>query len=410
MKIKKLHLKKYKRFSDLTIDLGETPKRIIALVGPNGCGKSSVFDAMLFHNNAYNRIGNTGNKTYVYHSLDKEANYNYQNVEIIFDAGTFDAVRNAKKTDGLENTLFSFRSSFRYNGNLNVQESKAVTEIRKNDFGATTAADIDQRIEQSYRRLKIKYDKYMNDNDCRPSEAKAHIIGELNNAVSNCLKIKVDNLGNIEAGQGTFFFKKDDTTNAFEYNVLSSGEKEVVDILLDLYLRKDEYTDSIFIIDEPELHLNTAIQRKLLIEINKMVPENCQIWVATHSIGFLRALQDELNEVSQIIEFKEDNKWASQAYTLRVLNRFEIENYLYDKEVLKKYCEINEKTFDEAAYDAFVTDVVNQQIKDNTGHIRNFCGIVGSINAEVFKKNLAKVIDDSMQVYKELERVIFQRA
>ena len=57
MKIKKLHLKKYKRFSDLTIDLGETPKRIIALVGPNGCGKSSVFDAMLFHNNAYNRIG-----------------------------------------------------------------------------------------------------------------------------------------------------------------------------------------------------------------------------------------------------------------------------------------------------------------------------------------------------------------
>ena len=34
----------------------------------------------------------------------------------------------------------------------------------------------------------------------------------------------------------------------------------------------------------------------------------------------------------------------------RVLNRFEIENYLYDKEVLKKYCEINEKTFDEAAY------------------------------------------------------------
>ena len=47
--------------------------------------------------------------------------------------------------------------------------------------------------------------------------------------------------------------------------------------LLDLYLRKDEYTDSIYIVDEPELHLNTAIQRKLLIEINKMVPVNCQI-------------------------------------------------------------------------------------------------------------------------------------
>ena len=42
--------------------------------------------------------------------------------------------------------------------------------------------------------------------------------------------------------------------------------------------------------------LNTAIQKKLLLEINKMVPSDCQIWVATHSIGFLRALQDELND------------------------------------------------------------------------------------------------------------------
>ena len=38
----------------------------------------------------------------------------------------------------------------------------------------------------------------------------------------------------------------------------------------------------------------------------------------------------------------------------RVLNRFEIENYLFDKEVLKKYCELNGTAFDESAYDAFV--------------------------------------------------------
>lgn len=536
MKIKKLHLKKYKRFFDLTIDLGESPKRIVALVGPNGCGKSSVFDAMLYKNEAITvHIGNSSSKKdYKYHSLDKDSTYRNSNIAIDFVEGSFEQVQQAKADLGKRNTIFSFRSSYRYNSSLNVKESKAVTDIQKNDFGASTASDIDQRIEQNYRRLYIKYNKYMNENDCPPSVAKSHIIGELNAAIGNCLSLKIDNLGNIESDQGTFFFKKDDTANAFEYNLLSSGEKEVVDILLDLYLRQDEYTDSIYIIDEPELHLNTAIQRKLLIEINKMIPQNCQIWVATHSIGFLRALQDELNGISQIIEFKEDNKWASQAYTLtpmvksrnnwrnlfatalddltglvspkrivycegraeptrtggergldaavfnsifgekypdtlfissggnteldqrseiaisilskvfsdveilvlkdrdmasgkdtteadrqmylsnnpqnhRVLNRFEIENYLYDKEVLKKYCEINGKTFDEVAYDAFVTDIVNQQIKDNTGHIRNFCSIVGSINAEVFKKNLAKVIDDSMQVYKELESVIFQR-
>ena len=45
MKIKKIKLKEFKRFDDLTIDLGDNPKKIIALVGPNGSGKSTIFDA-----------------------------------------------------------------------------------------------------------------------------------------------------------------------------------------------------------------------------------------------------------------------------------------------------------------------------------------------------------------------------
>lgn len=52
------------------------------------------------------------------------------------------------KQNGKENTLFSFRSSFRYNGTLNVRESKAVSELIKNDFGASSAADIDRRIDE----------------------------------------------------------------------------------------------------------------------------------------------------------------------------------------------------------------------------------------------------------------------
>ena len=63
MRIQKIQLKNgYKRFHDLTIDLGSSPKRIIALIGPNGCGKSSVLDGMLFHNNAHEAIGNKGEK------------------------------------------------------------------------------------------------------------------------------------------------------------------------------------------------------------------------------------------------------------------------------------------------------------------------------------------------------------
>ena len=70
MFVSKLQLRNgYKRFHDLTIDLGPTPARIVALVGPNGCGKSSVLDGLLFHANAYEQVGVTASRGTTYHSM-----------------------------------------------------------------------------------------------------------------------------------------------------------------------------------------------------------------------------------------------------------------------------------------------------------------------------------------------------
>src|SRR4051812_24793740 len=45
MKIRRIQLRNFKRFSDTTIaDIPETA-RMVVLVGPNGCGKSSLIDA-----------------------------------------------------------------------------------------------------------------------------------------------------------------------------------------------------------------------------------------------------------------------------------------------------------------------------------------------------------------------------
>ncbi|MHB1688982.1 MAG: AAA family ATPase [Ignavibacteriaceae bacterium] len=535
MLIKKIQLKNgYKRFHDLTIDLGNDPKRIIALIGPNGCGKSSVFDGMLFLTSAYNQIGNKGVKDYTYHSMTKNPNYNQQNVIIDFIEGNIGSIWNKRMPNGNGNTIFSFRSPYRYNSNLKVTQSQSLRELRLNNYGASTTIDVDDKMEENYRRLLVKYNKFLNDSDCKPSEAKVKIIGDLNQAIKNCLDLEIESLGDIEANEGTIYFKKPDHPARFDFNVLSSGEKEVVDILLDIYLRKEEYNDSIYLIDEPELHINTSIQKSLLIEINKLVPQNCQIWVATHSIGFLRALQEELNSDSQIIEFKQSINWASEPQILvpikksrsnwksifsialddlvelvspkriiycegkdkpgsdgvdkgfdakvfnnifaeeysdtlfissggnteldqrseiaisilskvfsnveilvlkdrdmssgrsntendrriyletnppnhRVLKRWEIENYLFDKEVLKKYCASNELNFAEEEYDKFVFDIINQNLKDETGRIKNFCNITTSINAEYFKLALSNIITNSMTIYLELEDCIFKK-
>jgi hypothetical protein len=100
---------------------------------------------------------------------------------------------------------------------------------------------------------------------------------------------------------------------------------------------------------------------------------------------------------------------ANNSVNHRVLKRWEVENYLYDKEVLVKYCEKSSLLFNETSYDLFVTDVINQNLKDETGRIKNICGITTSINPERFKLNLSECISEDMVIYSELEDCIFSR-
>jgi predicted ATPase len=535
MRIKKLRLKNgYKRFRDLTIDLGDAPARVVALVGPNGCGKSSVLDGLLFHANAWARLGNTDDRGYSYHSMDGLADYNYQNVEIEFVEGSFHQVRERLVKAGKGTTIMSFRSPYRYNSELKISATRAMPAIGENDYGASDSASLDAKMEGNYRRLFAKFNAYRDRNDVKPSEARAKIVGDLNDSLRKCLDMEVSSLGNVEASQGTLYFRKPDHEKEFEFNVLSSGEKEVVDILLDLYLRQEDYTETIFLLDEPELHINTAIQKNLLIEIDRLVGKDCQIWISTHSIGFLRTLQNEMRGKCQVVQFRSEYNLAAYPHTLtpmkptvggwrdlfaialddltalvspkkivycegrdtpkasgeergmdaqafnsifadskpdtlfvssggnteldqrsvvaisilgkvfptveilvfkdrdqgsgkpidekdrqiylatnpsnhRIMKRWEIENYLFDKEVLQSYTQRHGLTFDEASYDVFFTDIINQNVKGELNRIKNLCGIKTSINADKFKIELAQCVSEEMEVFKELEGCIFRR-
>lgn len=535
MRIRKVRLKNgYKRFRDLTIDLGDHPARVVALVGPNGCGKSSVLDGLLYHHQAHEMIGGTGQRDYEYHSMDANSAFNYQNVEIDFVGGSFSEMRRVRTEAGKGNTMFSFRSPYRYNNQVKINEIRATTAIHLNKYGAGDASSLDSKMEDNYRRLQAMINRHMQEEDVKPSKARATTIGNLNESFKQCLDLEISSVGNVEASQGTLYFKKPGHPKEFEFNVLSAGEKEVIDLLLDLYLRRENYDDTVFLIDEPELHINTSIQGNLLAEIDRLVGEDCQIWLTTHSIGFLRALQTQMKDKCQIIQFKSEYELASKPYTLtpmkrsaaawrelfavalddlatlvspktivycegrdapgaggvergmdaralnmifaeshpdalfvssggnteldqrssiaiailskvfptvevlvfkdrdmasgkntnendrqiylksnprshRVMKRWELENYLYDKDVLRSYCADNALTFDEAAYDNFVTNVADQDLKNATGHIRNFCGIKGSISSEDFKLSLAPYLTDALPAFVELRDSIFAR-
>jgi len=95
-------------------------------------------------------------------------------------------------------------------------------------------------------------------------------------------------------------FRKGDSE--IHYNYLSAGEKEVFNLLVNLLSRGSLYQDTIYFLDEIDLHLNTKIQFNLLKEITEnWIPQNCQLWTATHSLGFIEYARQ--SDEASIINF-----------------------------------------------------------------------------------------------------------
>lgn len=94
---------------------------------------------------------------------------------------------------------------------------------------------------------------------------------------------------------GSFYLKKG-KIDSFHYKNLSAGEKSAFDLLLDLILKIEYYDDSILFIDEPEIHMHTKLQGKLLEEIYNIIPDKCQLWITTHSFSMIKKAKELLQE------------------------------------------------------------------------------------------------------------------
>ena len=68
---------------------------------------------------------------------------------------------------------------------------------------------------------------------------------------------------------------------------LSVGEIAIFDLILDIVIKRIIDDKTIICIDEPELHIHTKLQGQLLAELYKLIPDNSQLWITTHSVGMV---------------------------------------------------------------------------------------------------------------------------
>ena len=297
MKLKKISIKDFKRFSDL--ELCDLPKsaKVIMIAGPNGCGKSSFFDALY----TWHTIKQRGQVNWdpTYHrktKTNKELRWTGNDIQVEFHGEPIQNLTEPKKS-------FYFRSAYRNEPEFNLSQLRASGDLL-DQKRFSRMIDNDAAVSQNYQRLAS--DAFVDAFDNAPGELTLHqfreqTIGTIRDAFSQVFPdLKLNNLGNPLAN-GTFRFTKG-VSSGFLFKNLSGGEKAVFDLILDLVVARKKYDDTVFCIDEPESHINPRLQGTLLTVLTNLVPKNCQLILATHSIGMMRQAREvELSHPGKVV-------------------------------------------------------------------------------------------------------------
>ena len=295
MRIKSIELKNFKRFTHLTVDKIPETARLVVLVGPNGSGKTSFMEAMnhFYKYSGYRDIGD-------YYYLSKTGNaIDYENVEWynlaskMVDIHFHDLKFNNTVGRGNVRGHFYFRSAYRNEPDFQIQTMQKQDDPTQS-IRLSTLIQNDQTVSSNYQRLIANTISgvYDNSNDTKSVAAlRDELTGKIRDAISRVfVHLEFTSLGE-PLTNGNFYFTKG-TTKDFSYQNLSAGEKSAFDLILDMVVQSKYYPDAVYCIDEPELHMHTKLQGKVLRELYLLIPGQSQLWVSTHSIGMLQEAED----------------------------------------------------------------------------------------------------------------------
>jgi hypothetical protein len=293
MRIQSIHLQNFKRFSNLKIEsLPETAK-LVLLIGANGSGKSSVFDA--FH-----LFSEKGIDDPVYHSKGKDANWSA--VVQTSNNLLFSRSNRGLHQDFADLPFFFGRSSLRVLPEL--EQVSDPEKIIKNDHDRPFRfTHDDRRFDADLSAFTGRIDKALREPTFQGRAVdtlaiyREH-IEPFNSALrrvfggSLLTTIQIKNFENADSGRTIrLYFDKGESTIPFE--LLSHGEKQIVILLMGFAVRREQMENSIVFIDEMDLHLNTALQKTVLQEIVEYwIPDSSQLWTASHALGFIEYAQE----------------------------------------------------------------------------------------------------------------------
>lgn len=295
MRLSSITIKRFKRFEGLTItDIGPKTK-LVLLTGPNGSGKTSVFEAFNYWISCVNERYDVDSE---YHFRNSSGQQTEQNWKTAWDSitpsfhgvSTFALNASVKTNPSKTRKAFYIRSAYRHEPDFTTNGLQKSEDVLLNANRALRLILSESRVSENYQRIAADsfdalYDPAQKQKTAE--EITEKLVGEIRDSMKHVFDdLLLEGPTNPISG-GTFRFTKG-ASSGFHYKNLSGGEKAAFDLLVDFIVKKRAFNDTIFCIDEPELHMHTRLQAKLLQQLFKLIPENCQLWISTHSIGMAR--------------------------------------------------------------------------------------------------------------------------
>ena len=357
MKIKNIKLQNFKKFSNLTIDNLPDTVKLVVLLGPNGCGKSSLIESMEVARKIYgfHQIPwNDSNFDY-YIKQDRKINKVYHQTRTDIQTtenicvetqlsklnfgGTYQIRNIANPSEVIlqqarfapQITLDLVKENFiniEFHNQIDYNESEWINcfnvrtpyrNIGTQDRGGNDSKDLKQRTWQrlvdgdpffisNWRTLCFQWIKDSSDFIVRGDYSRWNkIIRDTFFPIEDALKTvlggnwKITNLGDLKQNRG-FVFEKDSLILTLDQ--LSSGESAVVDLVLNHIVIKKEFgNEVIYVIDEPELHVASSVRGRLIEELFRLTPDKGQLWISTHSIEILEKSLELYNKNPSEVAF-----------------------------------------------------------------------------------------------------------
>lgn len=321
MKIRELTIKNFK--SIIALHMDNIPD-LVVIAGPNGCGKTSIFDAIRifkaiagpYNTSELSQIQTRELRNELRHTVNLKAEF----AEITLGIEPSETEKNylLPRFPNLEETLSQ-------NQGLLISSVKILkTGQTSTSIASTPLADLLRHYDPtdeigtfeyipSYREVPIggpgsitlgapaldqeKLERTANVKE-KFARLKLYLIMmfiydkmELSDQASKFMP-------DIKGFFSNFFFPKEfegikvDKSLRWDFPIktphgihdmdfLSSGEKEILGTFTNIL--KMKLTGSVILFDEPELHLNAALERKVIGSLTTISNAGNQVWLATHS-------------------------------------------------------------------------------------------------------------------------------